>query len=138
MTGVQGSGDDAAGKVVPGEILLAPEPVVLDDGPESLLEVLNTGDRPIQVGSHFHFFEANSALRFDRPASYGCRLAVAAGTSVRFEPGISRTVAVVALRGRRRVEGLRGLVAGALDAPTSGRDASIEDVDARTVTGDAS
>ena len=82
---------------------------------ESVIEVINNGDRPVQVGSHFHFFEANSALAFDRTAAYGKRLAVPAGTSVRFEPGSHKTVALVAFGGRRFVSGFNGLVEGFLD-----------------------
>ena len=73
----------------------------------TVLRVVNTGDRPVQVGSHYHFAVANDALEFDRRAAWGLRLAVPAGTAVRFEPGASRTVAVVALRGRRSVPGLQ-------------------------------
>ena len=81
------------------------------------LPVTNTGDRPIQVGSHYHFAEANRALRFDRMAAYGMRLAIPAGTAVRFEPGEAREVALVAFAGSRVVTGGHGLVDGALDAP---------------------
>ena len=79
------------------------------------LEVVNTGDRPVQVGSHFHFAEANPALSFDRAAAYGRRLAVPAGTSVRFEPGADRRVKLVPLAGRRIAAGFRGEVGGRLD-----------------------
>ena len=82
---------------------------------ETAIEVINNGDRPVQVGSHFHFFEANSALAFDRAAAYGKRLGVPAGTSVRFEPGSHKTVALVAFGGRRFVSGFNGLVEGFLD-----------------------
>lgn len=78
------------------------------------LEVTNTGDRPIQVGSHYHFFETNDALSFDRKLAYGCRLNIAAGTAVRFEPGQSRTVELVALAGDRVVYGFQGKVMGKL------------------------
>jgi len=78
--------------------------------------VLNTGDRPVQVGSHYHFAESNPALDFDRDAAWGQRLAVPAGTAVRFEPGIGREVELVALAGARVVPGLRGEAAGRLDA----------------------
>ena len=81
------------------------------------LGVTNTGDRPIQVGSHYHFAEANRALRFDRPAAYGHRLAIPAGTAVRFEPGEARDVELVPLAGARVVTGGHGLVDGPLDAP---------------------
>ena len=78
------------------------------------IEVTNTGDRPIQVGSHYHFYETNDALRFDRDKAYGFRLNIAAGTAVRFEPGQSRTVELVALAGGRKVYGFAGRVMGAL------------------------
>jgi urease subunit beta len=79
------------------------------------MDVANTGDRPIQVGSHYHFAEANPALSFDRSAARGHRLAIPAGTSVRFEPGIARSVSLVPIGGRRTVPGLRGETAGPLD-----------------------
>jgi urease beta subunit len=104
--------------MIPGEIITAEGEIVLNAGRETVeLDVANTGDRPIQVGSHFHFFEVNRALRFDREAAYGFRLAIPAGTSVRFEPGEERSVQLVALGGRRVVRGLNGLVQGALDDP---------------------
>ena len=81
------------------------------------VRVANVGDRPIQVGSHFHFFEVNPALRFERPAAYGMRLSVSAGSAVRFEPGDEREVDLVPLAGRRVVRGMNGLVEGALDDP---------------------
>ena len=100
----------------PGEILVGEGPVVLFEGRESLsLRALNTGDRPVQVGSHYHFAEANPALQFDRARARGHRLAIPAGTAVRFEPGIEQTVALVPIGGRRVVAGLRGEVAGPLD-----------------------
>ena len=92
--------------MIPGEYLLADEPVVID-GERVELHVVNTGDRPVQVGSHYHFAAANPALEFDRAAASGMRLAVPAGTAVRFEPGIERTVALVALGGTKEVPGLR-------------------------------
>ncbi len=102
--------------VIPGEVLCDGPPVELFAGQVLVeLAVSNGGDRPIQVGSHYHFAEANPALRFDRSAARGKRLAIPAGTSVRFEPGIERTVALVDLGGRRVVAGLRGEVAGPLD-----------------------
>jgi urease subunit beta len=101
--------------LVPGEVILADAPVEIGDAPAVVMTVVNQGDRPIQVGSHFHFAETNRALAFDRAAGRGMRLAVPAGTSVRFEPGIERQVELVPLRGARRVPGLRGLVAGPLD-----------------------
>jgi urease subunit beta len=101
---------------VPGEVLAADGEVRLFAGrPTVEVLVVNTGDRPVQVGSHYHFAEANPALAFDRGASRGRRLAIPAGTSVRFEPGIERTVRLVPLGGRRVVAGLRGEVAGPLD-----------------------
>jgi urease subunit beta len=105
MTGPSGGPD----RPVPGEVIFGDGPVVLNAGrPELTLTVANTGDRPIQVGSHYHFAEANPALAFDRSAARGHRLAVPAGTSVRFEPGIPREVTLVPLAGNRIVPGLRG------------------------------
>ena len=102
--------------MIPGEVLAdGPAVELLEGRPTISLRVLNTGDRPVQVGSHYHFAEANPALEMDRAAARGHRLAVPAGTSVRFEPGIERTVELVALGGRRVVAGLRGEVAGRLD-----------------------
>ncbi|MFI9638718.1 urease subunit beta [Micromonospora sp. NPDC051925] len=102
--------------MIPGEILPGDGPVEINVGrPVTTLLVVNTADRPIQVGSHYHFAETNPGLRFDRSAAYGQRLAVPAGTSVRFEPGVSRTVDLVPLGGARIVPGLRGEVAGPLD-----------------------
>ena len=79
--------------------------------------VRHTGDRPVQVGSHYHFFEVNPALRFERAEAYGCRLNIPAGTAVRFEPGQTRTVELCALAGARKVYGFRGAIMGALDGP---------------------
>jgi len=102
--------------VIPGEIRVGDEPVDINAGrPVTTLRVVNTGDRPVQVGSHYHFGEANPALEFDRERAYGMRLAVASGTAVRFEPGIDREVDLVPLAGARIVAGLRGEVAGPLD-----------------------
>ena len=101
--------------MIPGEILPAAGDLVLAPGRRTVtLVVENTGDRPIQVGSHYHFAETNAALRFDRDAARGMRLAIASGTAVRFEPGQQRTVELVELAGARRVYGFRGLVQGAL------------------------
>ena len=103
--------------MIPGEIIVAKEPAELpvNTGLETkMLQVANTGDRPIQVGSHFHFYEVNSGLRFDREAARGFRLNIAAGTAVRFEPGQSRTVELVALAGARIVYGFNGKVMGPL------------------------
>jgi urease subunit beta len=94
--------------IVPGEILTGEGAVLLNVGrPVVTLVVANTGDRPVQVGSHFHFAQANAALRFDRDLAWGCRLNVPAGTAVRFEPGVEREVALVPLAGRRVVPGLQ-------------------------------
>jgi urease subunit beta len=102
--------------LVPGEVLYGPGEVSINDGrPVLTLRVCNTADRPIQVGSHYHFAEANPGLAFDRPAAWGHRLAIPAGTAVRFEPGIARDVDLVPLAGRRIVPGLRGGCAGPLD-----------------------
>lgn len=102
--------------MIPGEVIVGDGPLELNAGREVLvLPVVNAGDRPVQVGSHFHFAEANAALEFDRGAARGYRLDVPAGTAVRFEPGIDREVALVPLVGARVVAGLRGQVAGALD-----------------------
>ncbi len=101
--------------MIPGEIQTRPGKLTLNAGRETLtLSVANSGDRPIQVGSHYHFAETNAALRFDRDAARGFRLNIAAGTAVRFEPGQSREVELVALAGDRAVYGFRGLVMGSL------------------------
>jgi urease beta subunit len=98
--------------------ILANTPVEINQGrPTAILIVWNTGDRAVQVGSHFHFFESNRALRFDRAASFGLRLDIPAGTAVRFEPGDSKEVRLVAIGGTRRVSGLNGLTKGSLDSP---------------------
>lgn len=94
--------------MIPGEILHGEDPVPLNAGrPAITLLVANTGDRPVQVGSHFHFAQANAALRFDRDAAWGHRLNIAAGTAVRFEPGVEREVSLVPLAGNRVVPGLQ-------------------------------
>lgn len=101
--------------MIPGEIQTRPGSLTLNEGREMLtLSVANSGDRPIQVGSHYHFAETNSALQFDRDAAHGFRLNIAAGTAVRFEPGQSREIELVALAGERKVYGFRGLVMGSL------------------------
>ncbi|MDZ4289120.1 MAG: urease subunit beta [Prosthecobacter sp.] len=103
--------------MIPGEIIVAVEPAELTanaDRETKRLEVANTGDRPVQVGSHFHFHEVNSALRFDREAARGFRLNIPAGTAVRFEPGDTREVDLVALAGTREVFGLNNKVNGKL------------------------
>jgi urease subunit beta len=102
--------------MIPGEMLIEDGEISLNVGRKTLtLIVANSGDRPIQVGSHFHFYETNPALQFDRSAAYGMRLHIAAGTAVRFEPGQERTVELVALAGARKVYGFNGKVMGELD-----------------------
>ena len=102
--------------MIPGEYFLAPGQIELNAGRATRrLEVANTGDRPVQVGSHFHFFEVNRCLSFDRSAAYGMRLNVPSGTAVRFEPGDTREVELVAIGGSREVIGLNRLVEGRLD-----------------------
>ena len=101
--------------MIPGEIKTVAGDIELNKGRKTVtLEVTNTGDRPIQVGSHYHFFETNDALRFERKLAYGFRLNIAAGTAVRFEPGQARTIQLVALAGERVVYGFQGKVMGAL------------------------
>jgi urease subunit beta len=102
--------------MIPGELLTEPGSIELNAGrPVTTLSVANTGDRPIQVGSHFHFHEANGGLEFDRDAAYGQRLDIPAGTAIRFEPGDERKVRLVPLAGARRVFGFNGLINGPLD-----------------------
>lgn len=104
------------GKLVPGEYFIEEGEIELNAGKETAeLEVTNTADRPVQVGSHFHFFEVNKMLCFDRIAAYGMRLDVPAGTAVRFEPGETKKVSLVAIGGSREGHGLNGLVEGKLD-----------------------
>jgi len=101
--------------MIPGEIITAPGDITLNEGRDAItLEVANTGDRPVQVGSHYHFFEVNDALRFERDKARGRRLDIAAGTAVRFEPGQTRTVTLIPYAGRRVVTGFQGRVNGAL------------------------
>lgn len=101
--------------MIPGEVIPASGDIELNKGAATLvLEVANTGDRPIQVGSHYHFFETNPALRFDRDKARGMRLDIAAGTAVRFEPGQRREVTLIAFGGARRVFGFRQNIMGAL------------------------
>ena len=105
----------SASKDVPGAVLAGAGDVLMNEGRETLtLKVANTGDRPIQVGSHYHFFETNSALSFDRAKARGMRLDIPAGTAVRFEPGQSRDVQLVELAGNREVYGFRGDIMGKL------------------------
>ena len=101
--------------MIPGEIRPAKGDIEMNAGRAAVtVKVTNTGDRPVQVGSHYHFFEVNEALAFDRDKAYGFRLDIAAGTAVRFEPGQSRTVKLVALAGDRKVYGFQGKVMGKL------------------------
>ena len=101
--------------MIPGEIKVAEGDLSINEGRKTVsVSVTNTGDRPIQVGSHYHFFETNDALKFERKKAYGCRLNIAAGTAVRFEPGQTRTVELVALAGERKVFGFSGAVNGPL------------------------
>ena len=103
--------------MIPGEYRLQAEPIACNSGREAIaVDVVNRGDRPVQVGSHYHFAESNPALDFDREAAYGRRLDIPAGTAARFEPGDSKTVKLVALAGSREVHGLRNAVNGPLDA----------------------
>jgi urease subunit beta len=105
-----------SGPMIPGEILPLAGDIEINAGAvEVKLTVANTGDRPVQVGSHYHFAETNPALRFDRAAARGYRLDIAAGTAVRFEPGQSREVMLIPLRGKRVVYGFRGEINGALE-----------------------
>ncbi len=101
--------------MIPGEMKVESGDIMLNDGRETvILDVANKGDRPIQVGSHYHFFEVNDALQFERQAAYGFRLNIASGTAIRFEPGQTRTIELVALAGDRKVYGFAGRVMGAL------------------------
>jgi urease subunit gamma/beta len=126
-----GSGLDAALRALPaphpeapvtppGDVLSAAEPVILNAGRETLtLDVVNMGDRPVQVGSHYPFFETNASLRFDRAAALGYRLDIPSGTAVRFEPGEKKSVRLVALGGARIVHGGSGLISGSVDGPNA-------------------
>ena len=114
--------------MIPGEIDTVDGDIELNAGRETrTLAVTNTGDRPVQVGSHYHFAETNTALHFDRAAARGFRLNIAAGTAVRFEPGQSRTIELVALAGARVVHGFHGDVMGPLDGPAGSTDAGKGD-----------
>jgi urease subunit beta len=105
--------------MIPGELITQAGELDLNAGRRTIkMAVANTGDRPVQIGSHYHFFETNEALRFDRAAARGFRLNIAAGTAVRFEPGQQRTVELVALAGARIVYGFTGAVMGPLDQPS--------------------
>ena len=108
--------------MIPGEYLLAGGDIEANAGRETVsITVSNTGDRPIQVGSHFHFFEANKALRFDRAAAFGMRLNIPAGTAARFEPGAEKVVSLVEIGGAKTVYGLNGLTNGVADKSASQR-----------------
>ncbi|MEM6611661.1 MAG: urease subunit beta [Cyanobacteria bacterium P01_C01_bin.72] len=99
--------------MIPGEIITQPGTIELNQGRATLeIEVANTGDRPIQIGSHFHFFEVNTALQFEREQTKGMRLDIPAGTAVRFEPGDEKVVNLVAIAGTREIYGFNGLVEG--------------------------
>ena len=105
-------------KIIPGELLIEDGEIEINAGKESTeITVTNTADRPIQVGSHFHFFEVNKALQFDRGTAYGMRLDIPAGTAVRFEPGESKRVSLIAIGGDRVGFGLNDLVQGRMDDP---------------------
>ena len=107
--------------MIPGQFDIQPGDIELNAGRRTVkVKIANSGDRPIQVGSHFHFFETNDALKFDRAAAYGMRLNIAAGTAVRFEPGQERTVELVALAGARKVYGFNGRVMGVLENKPQG------------------
>lgn len=106
--------------MIPGELQIQPGEIEINAGrPTQTIKVANTGDRPIQVGSHYHFFETNPALSFDRDATQGWRLNIAAGTAVRFEPGQTRTVELVPYAGSRTIYGFRGEVMGTLSRDNS-------------------
>jgi urease subunit beta len=116
--------------VIPGEIIPGAGGIEINVGrPVLALTVRNTGDRPVQVGSHYHFAESNAALDFDRDAAWGHRLAVPAGTSVRFEPGMPRDIELVPLAGLRIVPGLRGLAGGPLDTVPPPEPADPSDIE---------
>ena len=102
--------------MIPGEYILAKEPIKYNEGREGIeLRVVNNGDRPIQVGSHFHFYEVNEGLEFDREKAFGKRLDIPSGTAVRFEPGDDKIVKIIDIAGTRRVFGLNNKVDGFLD-----------------------
>ena len=107
--------------MIPGEIITASGELALNEGRDrKTIQISNTGDRPIQVGSHYHFYETNPALAFDREATRGYRLDIPAGTAIRFEPGQSREVTLVAYAGAREVHGFRARIMGALDEKGTG------------------
>ncbi|OHO69461.1 urease subunit beta [Staphylococcus sp. HMSC036D05] len=117
--------------MIPGEIKVKNTEIEINKHhPETVLEVKNTGDRPIQVGSHFHFFEANQALKFDREKAYGKHLDIPAGAAVRFEPGDEKEIQLVEFSGRRKIYGFRGLVNGDIDEERVYRPTGKEDENA--------
>ena len=119
--------------MIPGEILIDDDapPIIANEGRATVILLIeHTGDRPIQVGSHYHFFEVNKALRFERAAAYGMRLNIPAGTAVRFEPGESKEVTLTTYAGERMVYGANGLVQGALDESAS-RDQALAQISAK-------
>ncbi|MBU5272312.1 urease subunit beta [Staphylococcus caprae] len=117
--------------MIPGEIKVKNTEIEINKHhPETVLEVKNTGDRPIQVGSHFHFFEANHALKFDREKAYGKHLDIPAGAAVRFEPGDEKEIQLVEYSGRRKIYGFRGLVNGDIDEERVYRPTGKEDENA--------
>jgi urease subunit gamma/beta len=112
--------------MIPGEYFLASEPIELNAGRATRrIAVSNRGDRPVQVGSHYHFFEVNKALEFDRAGAFGMRLDIPAGTAVRFEPGASKEISLVEFGGLRELSGLNGLTGGSSADPAV-RDAALE------------
>jgi urease subunit beta len=120
--------DDYGARMIPGEYLLEDGEIAINTGRHTLkVTVANAGDRPVQVGSHYHFYEVNDALRFERDSVLGMRLNIAAGTAVRFEPGQRRTVELVELAGARAPHGFQGKVMGALPAASSGAPDQGED-----------
>ena len=127
----------SSGANAPGAVILAEEPITANAGRETVeIDVQNAGDRPIQVGSHAHFFEVNTALRFDRRAAWGKHLAIPSGTAVRFEPGQERRVTLVTFGGARELHGLRGLAGGATDGePAEGPLAAKESAKAAAGAG---
>lgn len=109
-------GEITSGKIIPGEMKTAKGEIEINQGRATLIvEVANRGDRPIQIGSHYHFYETNNALDFERDKTRGYRLNIPAGTAVRFEPGQSRTVELVAYAGKREVYGFQGRIMGQLE-----------------------
>lgn len=125
----------AADTELPGEITALPGTLELNDGrPRVMLKATNTGDRPVQIGSHFHFFEVNKAMDFDRAAAFGKRLDIPAGTAVRFEPGVSKDVTLVSFGGEQRLTGLNNLTNGD-SADAKVRDAALAQARARGFKG---